>query len=309
METVVFDGVKFASKLEAQLKTEVAEWVRGGGRRPKIASLVFREDKTSLVYTRMKSEAAVRVGIAFDPIFLSINCNISKIEESIQELNNDQNITGVMIQKPTRVIWEKYYTKQGSDKGLIGEDFSAWWHKLTSLLNPNKDLDGLHPSTQKAIVEGSWQKLHCCLPATVVAVLRILDQAEIQTSDLISIIGKSELLGKPLYYVLKKQGYSVELIGARELVRRQKNGEKLLKSDVIISATGQASLVTGLMVKPKVIAIDVGEPKSDFDFGLVSAKVKFITPVPGGVGPVTVVSLLANALDHVRMQTLFSSKY
>jgi methylenetetrahydrofolate dehydrogenase (NADP+)/methenyltetrahydrofolate cyclohydrolase len=113
------------------------------------------------------------------------------------------------------------------------------------------------------------------------------------------IIGKSDLLGKPLFYELTSKKYLTKMIGTKELNERIEQKTYLMDADVIISATGHQSLVTGELIKPGAILIDVGEPKPDVDRTSVASKASFLTPVPGGVGPVTVVSLLANAIDLV----------
>ena len=121
------------------------------------------------------------------------------------------------------------------------------------------------------------------------------------------IIGKSDLLGIPLYYELLRRGENsqesqqkIELIASQELKERMQSGQKLLDASIVISATGIKNLITGDMVSAGVTVIDVGEPKPDVDFVSVSPKASFITPVPGGVGPMTVISLLENCADLAR---------
>jgi len=201
--------------------------------------------------------------------------------EAVRAANLDQAITGLIIQKPSRAVYE-----------AVGKlPYSQWWLELVSAIAQNKDVDGLHPETLKA---GN------ILPATCRAVLAILVEAlggspeNVQhQGKKISIIGRSDLLGKPLAQELLRQGANVELLGKKDLAERQVSGEYLLNSDVVISATGVANLITPDMVSEGVITIDVGEPQPDISRA-VAMKASFFTPVPGGVGPMTVVSLLEN---------------
>ena len=148
-----------------------------------------------------------------------------------------------------------------------------------------------------AIKDGSWEQEHKVLPATCRAVLYILEQAPVPRSQAkVAIIGKSDLLGVPLFYVLQHQGYSVELLGKKELEARVVSGQGLQDAQVIVSATGVQHLIKGELIPKGAILIDVGEPKPDVDFQSVKDKASFLTPVPGGVGPLTVACLLENAV-------------
>jgi len=189
----------------------------------------------------------------------------------------------------------------GGDSTKVNELYSQWWHNLVSRLNPDKDIDGLHPLTQQAIADGNWQAKKKFLPATAAAVLLILHEAQLKRSDRIIILGRSELLGRPLYYVLQQQGYSVELIGTKEFIKLQEANVGLRQHDIVVAATGNPGVITEQMIKPGAVVIDVGEPKAEFAFGSPT-QARFFTPVPGGVGPVTVISLLANALECVKIQ-------
>ena len=301
MQTVVFDGVKFATQLEQNLKTQVDSWKKAGGRVPKVVSLVFENDPASRLYSEYKIEAADRVGIELEPIWANFGSEQVWIEESIQTAANEQTITGLMIQKPSRKVWQNWLLSTGSDSTKVNELYSQWWHNLVSRLNPDKDIDGLHPLTQQAIADGNWQAKKKFLPATAAAVLLILHEAQLKRSDRIIILGRSELLGRPLYYVLQQQGYSVELIGTKEFIKLQEANVGLRQHDIVVAATGNPGVITEQMIKPGAVVIDVGEPKAEFAFGSPT-QARFFTPVPGGVGPVTVISLLANALECVKIQ-------
>lgn len=297
---IIFDGIAQAVELEAQLKMRAAELMIKGGTVPTIAAILFREDTGSQLYTRLKREAAARVGIKYQVYEFSLTDQVEKVQKIIRQLNGDQSITGIIVQKPWRKIWLQ--ANEASDKtAAVGSsDYDNWWQRVMSSVGPEKDVDGLHPHTIEAIKDGSWVEKGLMLPATCQAVLFALDKARtaLQKPDLgkTVILGRSDLLGLPLFYVLEHQGVEVELIGIKELVQRRSTGAKLLDADVIVSATGQRHLITGDMIHKNVVLVDVGEPEPDIDRRSVSTKASFLTPVPGGIGPLTVSFLLENAI-------------
>jgi methylenetetrahydrofolate dehydrogenase (NADP+)/methenyltetrahydrofolate cyclohydrolase len=290
---MVFDGNLLAQSKEAEIARQVAG-LRQQGIQLKIAAVLFTEDQGSQLYTRLKSEAAQRVGIGYQVITFSMRDAVEEVVAAIQQLNSDHQVTGIIIQKPWRSTWIDVVA--GDVAG-----FDAWWHSLTSQIDQTKDVDGLHPQTLAALEHGTWQPQTQVMPATAQAVLEIIDHAKQSITidpptTKVVVLGKSDILGKPLTYSLRHQGYQVEMIGSSELRQRVSSGQLLLDADVVVSSTGRHHLVTGDLVKDGVIAIDVGEPRPDIDFASVSPKAAFITPVPGGVGPMTVVCLLENAV-------------
>ena len=284
---IIFSGTQFAQNREAALKVKVQNLV-AHGHQPRIAAILFDEDKGSQLYTRKKKEAAARVGIKYDDYHFSFTDDVTKVIAKIKSLNVDQEITGIIIQKPAKAVWESVTGKT---------DFADWWHALVLEINPHKDVDGLHPQTLEHIKTGDWEKAGCVMPATAKAVLLILEEAwhTVSTHKII-ILGKSDILGQPLYYELKNHQHDVEMIGSAQLKQRQEQGIGLTDADAIISATGRPNLITGDLVKEGVIVVDVGEPQPDVDES-VKNKAAFLTPVPGGVGPVTIISLLENSLE------------
>lgn len=304
---VIFDGNTKAAAKEELLKLEVATLLV----EPQIGAVLFTEDPGSRLYTRLKKEAAERVGIEYHLFEFSILDPAQNILAKIAELNSDPSITGIIIQKPMRSVWQSAVKEQGSDAVL---KYDEWWSSLVSTIDENKDVDGLHPSTLAAIADGTWHEKKRVLPATCQAVVDILidfcveiinkkpedvnpeSSLKCLENKKIIILGKSDLLGKPLYYYLHKLNFDVEMIGSKELEERTALGVSLTDADVIVSATGRQHLITGEMVKDGVAVIDVGEPKADVEFASVSKKASFITPVPGGVGPMTVVCLMENGV-------------
>lgn len=249
---MVFDGRKFAVKIEEDLRGKVERVTKKLGRRPKLVSIYNPLDEPSRVYTAIKSKKARELGVEFQAIQLD-SLPVAQLGELVGQLNNDNGVDGVMIQLPF----------PGSAE-------------LIPLIDPKKDVDGLREDSR-------------FLPATVRAVLAIMKEAGVGEIEKIVVVGSRGEMGSRLMR---------ELPVAIGLSKEDFEPEKLAQSEVIVSATGQTGLIKSDMVKDGVIAIDVGYPKGDFDPG-VADKAAFFTPVPGGVGPVTVAMLFANLLEAV----------
>ncbi len=320
----IFNGHTTAQEREKALTSRVSELKAANPNfAPHVAALLFSEDSGSVLYSNLKQEAASRIGITYTLHQVHITDPIQTVLDLLATINADPSVTGIIIQKPRRSIWKEAARVEGEPKDVRGA-YNAWWELLTSRIDPKKDVDGLHPDTFKAIQDGTWQEQGKVLPATVKAVcISLADAANVlgwQTylDKKIYILGKSDLLGKPIFALLAAQGadlgISVHLFGSAELERNRIQGKFLHDADIVISATGVAGLIKGSDLSQGVVLIDVGEPRPDidliteeenlFDGGLTSvsstsagAKAVYITPVPGGIGPVTVISLMENAVD------------
>ncbi len=297
---VLFDGNSQAIEREARLIGQVEQIKALSGHTAVISAVLFREDSGSQLYTRLKREAAERVGIEYRSVEFSLTTDPKVVTATIAELNSDPSVTGIIVQKPWRRLWLAAHGAKNEGAPTTSQEYQQWWHTIMSAVDPAKDVDGLHPQTLAAVQAGTWEKDGCVLPATCQAVLFALDETKraLNTSDLgkTIIIGRSDLLGIPLEAVLRHQGGSVELIGVKELAERTESGQLLLDGQVVVSATGQRHVVTGAMVREGVVLIDVGEPQPDIERASVEAKAAFLTPVPGGIGPLTVSFLLENAM-------------
>lgn len=312
---ILFDGNALAVERENRLKEKIQRDF--SGKKLVIAAILFSEDAGSRLYTRLKGEAAARVGIEYRVYEFSLTDESEKIQTKIEELGLDPEVTGIIIQKPWRKTWVKAQGQEFLEKITLQLDpnrferdlYTDWWRKLTLKIHEQKDVDGLHPNTIAKIIDATWQADGKVLPATCQAVLTIFDQAFATLNQKIGlkdtqnifngkyvILGKSDLLGIPLFYELKRQGKAVEILASKDLEQRMQSGQNLLDASIIVSATGKKGLITGDMVSENVVVIDVGEPRPDVDFSTVAQKAAFITPVPGGVGPMTVVSLLENCV-------------
>ena len=316
---IIFDGEAEALRREAKLQAKTQHLLKQGIQ-PKIAAILFDEDEASATYTRLKSEAAQRVGIAYQVDHFSFQTPVKQIQQRLEELNQDDSVSGIIIQKPWTKLW---LTTTGQQSVAV---FNNWWQQLVTHIatkashGVNKDVDGLHPDTLAAIQAGHWLEQGLVLPATVRAVVTILkhykdhyDPDFCYCQEQTLIVGRSDLLGRPLNWHVGSMLHcsvdsqakavkdcGVTLVGKKEFNQLIEQKKSLKDYTIIVSATGQSNLIRGEMIERGTLLIDVGEPGGDIDLNSCQQLAKFITPVPGGVGPMTVVSLLANTLDLLK---------
>lgn len=261
MAAKVFDGKGKAQ----EILEEVASRVKRLPFAPKIVSFYKPEDPGSALYTRIKREKARAVGIDFQEVEIE---DIQRAAAGLSRAAEDPGVSGILVQNPT------------------GEfSFSAEeWEKLVSLIPAEKDIDGLRENST-------------FMPATVRAIMVALAGAGVTTPALadkkIAVVGASGMVGKPLVKILKEAGATV-----REIDNQTEDmWYQTKKADVLISATGVPRLINGDMIKKGAVVVDVGSPGGDVDFESALAVASFITPVPGGIGPLTVACLLENVVD------------
>lgn len=273
--SIVFNGRAFAKQKEERLVQEISRL----DQKITVKSFTFVEDEGSVLYTKLKQQAAGRVGINFESIEVSLSDKVGDLVEKIYEASKQYNVNGVMVQKPAASVFQSGFP-------------TDWWDELTAAILPEKDIDCLTKDNLIKIKEGK----PLVLPATVQAVISILDEAK-QVLNIggqkwrdsrVAVIGRSNIVGKPLSWCLKERHNVVELFGRDNLPR------DLTEFDIVVSAVGKEKLISGNLLKSGSIVIDVGAPRGDVDFESAVSETAFITPVPGGVGPVTVVSLLEN---------------
>ncbi len=301
MQTQIINGYQLARQHQTQLKQQLGELQLV---KPiVIAAILFTEDKGSQLYTQLKKEMAESLGIEYRVYEFSVLTTETEVLAKIKSLNLDPSITGIIIQKPWRKTWLEAY--QAHNTNQDNQSFDTWWQQLVSSLAEHKDVDGLHPSNLAALATGDWLSQGRVLPATCQATIRLLEQAfktehlfaDLRNSHLKTIIlGKSDLLGQPLFTILSAKNCEVEMIGSQELNLRIEQQKYLKDADVVISATGRKNLIIGDLLKQGCVVIDVGEPQGDVDLNSVLGIARAVTPVPGGVGPMTVVSLMENAI-------------
>lgn len=291
-DSKIIDGKALAKKREEKLEFRV----KSSKFRVKVVSILIGDDPSSLLYAQMKQKKAHKLGIDFDFEQFPEDIEYEVIAGVIKNLNADPTVIGIMIQLPL----PKKFLQNHKTQDLL------------DLINPQKDIDGLTSNSPFKT-------------AAVVAVLNILEEENIQVKDKNAVVvGTSDLIGKPIAKGLEKRGAKVTSVNRSTLDK-----ENIYKNaDILISATGIPGLIKGGMVKEGVVVIDVGvmvieEPtdvipakagiyknngspirsgmtvSGDVDFESVYPKASKITPVPGGVGPMTVVALMENAVKAV----------
>ena len=279
MATII-DGKALAKKMQKAIAEEVAELQPIYGRPPGLAVLMVGENPASAAYVKNKETACHKAGIASFGKHFPASVTQTELEQIIDELNADDRVDGILIQLP------------------LPDKFDAI--ALLNRLDPDKDADGLHPNNLGKLARGE-SGLRSCTPA---GVMELLAEATIDIAGKNAVvIGRSILVGKPVALMLLEENATVTIAHSRT-----KNlAEITRKADILIAAIGRPEFVTAEMVKPDAVVIDVGinriidyEGKSrlvgDVDYASVSEVASHITPVPGGVGPMTVTMLLHNTL-------------
>jgi methylenetetrahydrofolate dehydrogenase (NADP+)/methenyltetrahydrofolate cyclohydrolase len=282
----IIDGKMISNLIKEEIKLEVEKIIKKGDRPPHLAAILVGNDGASLTYVGSKVRSCKQVG--FDSTLVKLPAEISQKDllNKIHELNNDDKIDGFIVQLPL--------------PNHIDEE------EVLMTVNPNKDVDGFHPSNFGKMA----LNMESFIPATPYGIIELLKRYEINTSGKNTVvIGRSNIVGRPISILLSRKGNpgdsTVTLVHSRT-----KNLESFTKNaDIIVSALGVPDFLKSEMVKKGVIIIDVGITrvkddsnskgyviKGDVDFESVKEKASFITPVPGGVGPMTIAMLLKNTL-------------
>lgn len=264
----IIDGTKLAYEREKKLKKKL----RLIKTQPHVVSILIGDDAPSVLYTKMKKKKAAEIGIDFEPIRIRETASSKEVEEIVERLNRDEAVHGIMFQLP---FPKKFAAANPASDALIQK------------ISREKDMDGL---TKERLV----------LPAAVKASISILhDEHIFIKGKYVVVLGASELVGKPAGEALKRFGAKVTVCNSKT----ENLVEKTKKADIVVCATGVPGILTGDMVSEGVIVIDIGAEKvkgrvvGDADFMSVSEKASKITPVPGGVGPMTVVALMENVVE------------
>jgi methylenetetrahydrofolate dehydrogenase (NADP+)/methenyltetrahydrofolate cyclohydrolase len=266
MKPIIFDGKKFAAEKEATLAVRILG-LKARGVYPKLASILVGNNSASQLYVNLKKKAAERIGAEVDIYLIKENSKPEDIILLIKTLNEDKTVHGIMVQMP-----------------LPGALLNSRLQVINAI-KPEKDVDGLKENSS-------------FLHPTSKAVIQIIDEAKKQvplkdSPCKVVVVGATGMVGRPLVRELKDEKYEVIECNAET----SKLKEKTLQGDILVSTTGVPGIIKGNMVKAGAIVVDVGSPKGDVDFAEVSKKASFISPVPGGVGPVTISCLLENLLS------------
>jgi methylenetetrahydrofolate dehydrogenase (NADP+)/methenyltetrahydrofolate cyclohydrolase len=277
----LLDGKALAQKIQSQLADRVAEWTAEGRRAPGLAVLRIGDDPASAVYVRNKERSCERVGIVSFGQHLDANTSAETIAAEIDRLNADDRVDGILLQLPLPAHLDPV--------------------PLLLRLDPDKDADGLHPMNLGRLVR-SEAGLRSCTPA---GVMEILKEYDIDPSGKQAVvIGRSILVGKPMALMLLEANATVTIAHSRT----PDLAATVRQADIVVAAVGRPQTITADMLKPGAVAIDVGinridDPATgkgklvgDLEFDGVAAIASAITPVPGGVGPMTVAMLLHNTV-------------
>ncbi|MDP2326787.1 MAG: bifunctional 5,10-methylenetetrahydrofolate dehydrogenase/5,10-methenyltetrahydrofolate cyclohydrolase [Dehalococcoidia bacterium] len=286
MTARIIDGNAIAASVRADVALEVAAHIAAGGRRPHLSVVLVGDDPASHVYVRNKGRASEDVGMTSDTILLSASTSQEEVSGHVRRLNADPAVSGILVQMPLPPQVDP--------------------HAVMAEIDPRKDVDGLTPANLGLLVQGT--PFHA--PATPAGVVEILKREGIPTQGArVVVVGRSVLVGRPLALLLSNRGphanatVTMAHTGTRDLAAVCREAE------ILISAAGAPGAITADMVRPGAVVIDVGTTRvadatkksghrlaGDVDFQAVKEVAGAITPVPGGVGPMTIAMLLVNVM-------------
>jgi len=282
----LLDGKALAQKIQRELQQTIADLVPKAGRSPGLAVLMVGDNPASAVYVRNKEKACEKLGMVSFGQHFPADVDQETLEKAIANLNEDDRVDGILVQLPLPDHLDSV--------------------QLLHTIAPEKDADGLHPVNLGHLVRGE-AGLRSCTPA---GVMRLLAEYNLDVAGKNAVVlGRSILVGKPLALMLLEQNATVTIANSRT----QNLAEITRQADILVAAIGKPEFVTADMVKPGAIVVDVGINRlelpdgkaklvGDVAFDQVAAIASYITPVPGGIGPMTVTMLLANTVESYRQR-------
>ena len=273
---MIIDGKKEAANLREEIKNEILEIKKKTNKNPNLTVILIGDFTPSQIYVRNKEKISTEVGITSNVIKYSKEVSEKEVLDKINELNNDKNISGILVQLP------------------LPEQISK--EKIINAIDPKKDVDGFNPINVGNLASG----YKSIVPCTPLGCLLLIKKVEKNLSGKHAvIIGRSNLNGKPMAQLLLKENCTVTVVHSKT----NNLQEECLKADILVAAVGVPNLVKKDWVKSSAIIIDVGINKvgdkivGDVNFEEIKDNIKAITPVPGGVGPMTIACLLKNTLE------------
>ena len=290
METRILDGKGLSQQIKEEIAIEVADWVAKGNRRPHLAAVLVGQDGASRTYVDHKVKSCAQVGFESTLIERPADIGQEELLTIVAQLNEDPSIDGFIVQLPLPAHID--------DQAVI------------EAVSPLKDVDGFHPSNMGNLALG----LPGFVPATPAGIMTILDRSGVETEGKHAVvIGRSSIVGTPMSLLLSRSGQPGNCTVTLCHSRTQDLQAHCLQADILVAAVGRPGMVKAEMVKEGAVVIDVGitrvedstakrgfRLKGDVDYASVAPKCSWITPVPGGVGPMTIVSLLKNTLLAAR---------
>jgi len=286
----LIDGKKASEHFKQEIANEVQQMVSNGQRAPHLAAILVGNDGASETYVAHKIKACKQVGFDSSLVRLPNTVTENELLHHIQQLNQDHQIDGFIVQLPL--------------PNHVAEQ------KVIEMVNPQKDVDGFHAINVGRMVAG----LPCYIPATPQGIISLLDHYSIETAGKhCVVVGRSNIVGTPISILLSRKSKTGNATVTLCHSRTPNIGHFTKEADIIVVAIGQPNFLTAEMVKDGAVVIDVGTTrvqskktksgwrlKGDVNFKEVAPKCSYITPVPGGVGPMTIVSLLQNTLKATR---------
>lgn len=288
--TVVLDGKASAKTLRVEIAKQVEDWVSQSSVQPVLAAILVGDDPASQVYVRNKEKACAAAGIGSQLIRMPADISQQELVGKIESLNNDSAVSGILVQLPL----PKHLDTQA----------------ILDTVSPIKDVDAFHPENVGLLVQDRPR----FLPCTPHGVLQVLKLYDIQTSGKhVVIVGRSEIVGKPMGMLLvQKDGpLGADYANATVTICHSRSSDlpqQLKSADIVVAAVGRPEMITGEMLKPGCVVIDVGINRvekglvGDVEYESAAQVASAITPVPGGIGPLTVTMLLANTLIAAKLQ-------
>ena len=278
----IIDGKALSDKILKEIENEHSELQAKVGRKAGLAVIIVGENPASQIYVRNKIRACERVGFHSETIRLDEHITEENLLLEIEKLNNDNNIDGILVQLPI----PKHINEL----------------KVINAISAEKDVDGFHTTNIGKMMIGDETGFLPCTPAGVIQMFEEYN-IDLEGKDVL-VIGQSNIVGKPMTLLLINKRATVQVCNSKT-----KNlSEKLQKADVVVAAAGSPKLVKGSDVKEGVVVIDIGINRvdgkiyGDVDFEEVSQKASYITPVPGGVGPMTIAMLIKNTFKSYKQK-------
>lgn len=281
MTAKILDGKALAASVRAELTAQAAELTRTGIT-PGLAVVLVGDDPASAIYVRSKGKAAKEVGVDARDYRLPATTSQSELLELVGQLDQDEGIDGILVQLPL--------------PAQVDPDV------ILDAIRPDKDVDGFHPDNIGRLSQGRPR----FVAATPKGCMRLIAETGIELEGKKAVVvGRSNIVGKPMAMLLTNASATVTLCHSRTAHL----AEEVRSADVVVAAVGRAELIRGEWIKPGAVVIDVGTNRTasgklvgDVEFAVAVERASAITPVPGGVGPMTIASLLDNTLASARMR-------
>ena len=278
MAATIIDGRMVAARWKEKIAQETQAWIARGVT-PHLAVVLVGENPASQVYVRNKENACRKAGMRSTLIRLPEDCAQETLEQTVRELNADESVHGVLVQLPLPAHLDEA--------------------AVLRLIDPDKDVDGFHAMNAGRLMSGQ----PCFVPCTPLGVMKLLEAYDIPVRGRRAVVvGRSNIVGKPMALLLLAADATVTVCHSRT----ENLADVTREADILVAAVGRPNFITADMIKPGAAVIDVGINRvdgallGDVDFAGASEVAGFITPVPGGVGQMTIAMLLANTLDAVK---------